>query len=105
MIRIIGRTVLMYEPRPIDTGGVALPEELTKLTEIIAENVHDVWAAGRIREGWTYGPVKDDREKTTPLLVPYDELPESEKDFDRNTATETLKVILKMGYEILPPHE
>ena len=93
----------MYRPKPIDTGDVTLPEELDTLTELIAANVHDVWAAGRIEEGWTYGPVKDDRTKTTPLLIPYESLPESEKDYDRNTATETLKVILKMGYVIVPP--
>ncbi|MBR2738374.1 MAG: Ryanodine receptor Ryr [Lachnospiraceae bacterium] len=93
----------MYRPKPIDTGDVTLPEELDALTELIAANVHDVWAAGRIEEGWTYGPVKDDRTKTTPLLIPYESLPESEKDYDRNTATETLKVILKMGYVIVPP--
>ena len=93
----------MYRPKPIDTGDVTLPEELDALTELIAANVHDVWAAGRIEEGWTYGPVKDDRTKTTPLLIPYEALPESEKDYDRNTATETLKVILKMGYVIAPP--
>ena len=95
----------MYEPKPIDTGDVTMPEELEALTELIAANVHDVWAAGRIKEGWTYGPVKDDRAKTTPLLIPYGELPESEKDYDRNTATETIKLILKMGYEIVPPEE
>ena len=66
----------MYDPKPMDTGGVALPEELLALTEQIAENVHDVWAAGRIAEGWTYGQTRDTEKKTTPLLVPYGELPE-----------------------------
>lgn len=90
----------MYDPKPIDTSEVVLPEELVALTEKIAENVHDVWAAGRIKEGWTYGEVKDAQKKTTPQLVPYDELPESEKEFDRNTAFETIKLIVKMGYRI-----
>lgn len=90
----------MYEPNPIDTSDVVLPEELTALTEKIAENVHDVWALGRISEGWTYGPTKDVEKKMTPLLVPYSELPESEKEYDRNTALETLKLIVKMGYTI-----
>ena len=89
-----------YLPRPADTSDVALPEALLELTEKIAENVHDVWAAGRIAEGWRWGPVKDPAEKTTPLLVPYGELPESEKDYDRNTALETVKLIVKMGYRI-----
>lgn len=90
----------MYEPKPIDTSDVILPEELLVLMEKIAENVHDVWAVGRMSEGWTYGETKDVQKKTTPLLVPYCELPESEKEYDRNTAFETLKLIVKMGYEI-----
>ncbi|MDO4322180.1 MAG: RyR domain-containing protein [Lachnospiraceae bacterium] len=89
-----------YRPTPIDTRDVLLPENLLKLTERIAENVHDVWAVGRMAEGWTYGPVKDAEKKTTPLLLPYRDLPESEKEYDRNTALETLKLIVKMGYVI-----
>ena len=93
----------MYTPKPIDTSDVQLPEELYSLTEQIAANVHDVWAAGRIAEGWTYGETKDPVKKTTPLLVPYEELPEREKEYDRNTAFETLKLIIKMGYQIKKP--
>lgn len=90
----------MYNPKPIDTSDIELPGELLALTEQIAENVHDVWAASRIAEGWTYGTSKDVEQKKTPLLVPYNELPESEKDYDRNTALETLKLIIKFGYNI-----
>ena len=90
----------MYNPKPIDTSNVQLSEELLNLTEMIAENVHDLWAVGRISEGWKWGNVKDAEEKTTPLLVPYGELPESEKDYDRNSALETLKLIIKLGYTI-----
>lgn len=90
----------MYTPEPVDTNDVELSEDLMRLTERIAENVHDVWAQGRIAEGWTYGPVKDPEKKETNLLVPYGELPESEKDYDRNTALETLKLIIKLGYSI-----
>lgn len=89
-----------YEPKPVDTSDISLPEELLALTERIAENVHDVWSAGRIAEGWTYGEKKDAERKTTPLLIPYDQLPENEKDYDRNTAFETIKLIVKMGYRI-----
>lgn len=90
----------MYTPKPIDTQNVILPEELLALTEKIAENVHDVWAAGRIAEGWIYGNVKNPEKKETPLLVPYQDLSESEKAYDRNTALETLKLIVKLGYVI-----
>ena len=90
----------MYIPQPIDTSDVELPQELLALTERIAENVHDVWAKARISEGWVYGERKDSEKKTTPLLVPYAELSDSEADYDRNTALETLKLIVKLGYSI-----
>ena len=90
----------MYTPAPMDTTTVVLNDEILALTERIAANVHDVWAQGRISEGWTYGPVKDAQRKVTPLLVPYDQLPESEKDYDRNTALETIKMIMLLGYEL-----
>lgn len=90
----------MYNPKPIDTSDVTLSNDLLSLTEQIAENVHDVWAKGRIAEGWTYGKVKNNETKTTPCLVPYNELPESEKEYDRNTALETLKLIVKLGYKV-----
>lgn len=90
----------MYKPNPADTSKVILSSDLLELTEKIAENVHDVWAAGRIKEGWCYGKVRDDAKKETPCLVAYDELPESEKEYDRNTALETVKLIIKLGYDI-----
>lgn len=89
-----------YVPHPIDTSFLQLSGDLTDLTERIAENVHDVWAAGRIAQGWTYGETRNDELKQTPCLVPYDELPESEKEYDRNTALETLRLILVLGYRI-----
>lgn len=90
----------MYKPKPVDTSGVKLPDELLALTEKIAENVHDIWAKGRISEGWTYGEARDDEKKTSPCLVPYEKLPESEKEYDRNTALETVKLIMALGYKI-----
>ncbi|MBE6756546.1 MAG: Ryanodine receptor Ryr [Ruminococcaceae bacterium] len=90
----------MYTPKPIDTSSAELSQELLELTERIAENVHEVWAEGRISQGWTYGEHRDDDKKTTPCLVPYDELPEEEKDYDRKTAMGTLKLILTLGYKI-----
>ena len=90
----------MYIPKPVDTKDVKLPAELLELTEKIAENVHEIWAVGRIAEGWSYGEKKDGDKKETPCLVPYQELPESEKDYDRNTAIGVLKHILALGYKI-----
>lgn len=89
-----------YKPQPIDTSDIVLPQELLELTEKIAKNTHDVWAVGRMNEGWIYGKKKDDTIKTTPCLVPYEELPDSEKEYDRNTSLETVKLIIKMGYKI-----
>lgn len=89
-----------YTPQPIDTMDVVLPEKLTPLVEKMAKNVHDVWAESRIREGWICGPARDDKEKTHPCLVPYEELPENEKAYDRDTALGTLKLILKLGFDI-----
>ncbi|MBQ9850166.1 MAG: Ryanodine receptor Ryr [Clostridia bacterium] len=89
-----------YIPSPVDTSDVVLDESLLALTETIAENCHDLWAVGRIKEGWTYGEVKDSEKKITPCLVAYDELPEEEKEYDRVTTMETLKLIVKLGYKI-----
>lgn len=90
----------MYEPKPVDTSNIELDPELLKLKEKIAENVHDVWAAARISQGWVYGEKRDDTKKETPCLVPYDELPDEEKEYDRSTALETLKLIIALGYKI-----
>ena len=90
----------MYTPKPIDTDKVKLPDELLELTERIAEQVHDVWSAGRIADGWSYGEERDDRKRTHPCLVPYAELPDGEKEYDRATALATLKLIVALGYKI-----
>ncbi len=90
----------MYKPNPIDTSDVILPADLLELTEQIAENVHETWSEGRIAEGWVYGEKRDDVRKTTPCLVPYDALSESEKEYDRRTALNTLKLIVALGYRI-----
>lgn len=89
-----------YYPSPADVSDIVLPEELIELTELIAENVHENWAKGRVEEGWTFGKEKDSVKKETPCLVSYSELDESEKEFDRRTAMETLKLIVKLGYKI-----
>ncbi len=90
----------MYEPNPIDTKDVVLSEDIMELAEIISKQVHEIWSKGRIEDGWTYGPERNDALKQTPCLVPYDELSENEKDVDRRTAFETLKLMVKLGYSI-----
>lgn len=92
--------VKKYIPQPIDINDVKLPKELEKLVEAISKNVHEVWAETRIRQGWTYGEQRNNDLKTHPCLIPYEELPESEKEYDRNTSISTLKMIIKLGFKI-----
>lgn len=91
----------MYTPKPICTDDIKLSDDILELCELIAKNTHDVWAQSRIREGWTYGEMRDDEKKCHPCLVPYEQLPESEKDYDRDTSMETLKLVIKLGYKII----
>jgi len=87
-----------YCPHPLDTKEIVLPDELMELSEEISRNVHEVWSKGRIDDGWTYAEEMDEDKKTHPLLVPYEELPESEKDYDRRTSQETIKMIVALGF-------
>ena len=89
-----------YNPMPIDTSNVELPKEILELSEQLAKNTHDVWAKSRMEQGWTYGETRNDEKKETPCLIAYDNLSENEKEYDRNTAIETLKLIIKLGYSI-----
>jgi hypothetical protein len=89
-----------YTPQPLDTSKIELPVSLSALLEKLAENTHEVWAAQRIKDGWTYGPNRDDATRKNPCLVPYDQLPDSEKEYDRKTAAEALKAVISLGYEI-----
>lgn len=89
-----------YIPRPSDTSNISLPEGMETLVEALARNVHEVWAAGRLENGWVLGEERNDALKQHPCLVPYEELSEEEKDYDRNTAVQTLKLIMSLGYQI-----
>ena len=89
-----------YVPQPMDTSDIQLPEELNVLVEQIAKNVHEVWAQSRISQGWTYGVERNDVLKQHPCLIPYEELSEEEKAYDRDTALGTLKLITKLGFQI-----
>ena len=68
-----------YTPAPLDTRDIALSPSLQSLLEKLAENTHEVWSAQRIRDGWTHGPTRDDTAKKHSCLVPYADLPESER--------------------------
>lgn len=94
----------MYTPQTIDTSGVRLSTDLEELVERLAENTHDHWARQRLAEGWRYGPRRNDGAKEHPDLVPYRDLPEPEKEYDRKTSMETLKAIVALGYQITLTH-
>lgn len=101
MVTIMSENMKTYTPKPIDLSDVELTEDLNELREAIAENAHEVWAENRQKEGWTYGPQRDDKLKQTPDMVPYSQLPESEKEYDREMAVKTIKLLKKLGYELV----
>ena len=100
MIRVL-QSIEEYEPQPINLDEISLTDDLLELREAIAENAHDVWATARIKEGWSYGPERDDANKKHPDLIPYSSLPDSEKEYDRLMALDTIKLVKKLGFEIV----
>lgn len=90
----------MYIPKPEDTSDVLLSQEILDMTELVAKNTHENWAQNKLEDGWVYGDVLDDEKKTHPCLVEYEELSEEDKDYDRTTAIETIKLLIKKGYKI-----
>lgn len=89
-----------YTPRPVDTSDIQLPEQMNALVEQMAKNVHEVWAQSRLEQGWIYGKERNDALKQHPCLIPYEDLPEIEKAYDRDTAIGTLKLMIKLGFKI-----
>ena len=94
-----------YTPAPVNTEDVVIPASANALIERLAENAHENWAAQRISEGWTYGPVRNDELKQHPDLVPYAELSDGEREYDRITAMESIRLIVKLGYTLTPVDE
>jgi hypothetical protein len=92
---------MSYKPRPIDTSHIKLRPEIHDLTEALAKNTHEVWAQERMAQGWRFGPERNDQRKEHPSLIPYEQLPEKEKVYDRNTAMETVRAVLALGYRIV----
>lgn len=90
-----------YNPQPINVDDIELDATIEELTEAIAENAHDIWARARMDEGWTFGPVRDDSTKQHPDLVPYAQLPDSEKEYDRLMAMNTLRLVRRLGFDIV----
>lgn len=91
---------MTYQPKPLDTTNIKVEESLMELIELLARNNHENWAKQRIEEGWTAGSRRDDIKKEHPCLIPYEDLPESEKNYDRISSIEIIKAILSLGYSI-----
>ena len=89
-----------YEPHPLDLDDVTIEPELMELREAIAENAHEVWAKTRKDQGWSYGKERDDAKKLHPDMLPYNLLSESEKDYDREMAINTIKLVKKLGWDL-----
>jgi ryanodine receptor 2 len=92
-----------YHPSPVETAHVRLPDDVAGLLERLARNVHDAWARERFADGWRWGPRREEAAKLHPSLVPFDELPENEKKYDRIAVGETLKALCALGYRIVGP--
>jgi len=90
-----------YDPRPVNLDDIEITDDLMELREAIAENAHDVWAVARIKDGWTFGLERNDALKHHPDLIPYSALPDSEKEYDRLMALNTIKLVKKLGFEIV----
>ena len=97
----LDQRIASYRPQPANLNDITLSDDLLELKEVIARNVHETWAHSRFSQGWRYGELRDDTKRTHPCLVPYDMLSEQEKDYDRQTAFETLKLIQKYGFRIV----
>lgn len=95
------KTANGYNPQPINVEDIDLDANLVELTEAIAENAHDIWARARMDEGWTYGPVRNDELKQHPDLLPYSQLPDGEKEYDRIMAMNTLRLVRRLGFDII----
>lgn len=91
---------MQYKPNPIDTSDVVLPSAVDEIAELLSRNVHEVWASQKIQNGFSYGATDDMDQKTHHNLVPYDQLSEADRQYDRNTALETIKALITLGFAI-----
>uniref|UniRef100_A0A8C3F1K5 Ryanodine receptor 3 n=1 Tax=Corvus moneduloides TaxID=1196302 RepID=A0A8C3F1K5_CORMO len=93
-----------FIPCPIDTSQIALPFHLEKIRDKLAENIHELWGMNKIELGWTYGKIRDDNKRHHPCLVEFSKLPETEKNYNLQMSTETLKTLLALGCHIVHAH-
>lgn len=94
-----------YAPHPSRLfESIEIDADIEEIGEGIAEYTHDVWAERRFKQGYVYGPENNSDKKKGPLtnkdLVPYSELPESEKILDRESYQGAIKMLIHSGYHI-----
>lgn len=73
-----------------------------ELLERLAEAAHNVYCAGKARDGWKFGANKSEKDKTHPLLVTYQELPEMYRESNRATVRNIPKKLARAGYVMMP---
>jgi class 3 adenylate cyclase len=88
---------------PTGTPPVKLTADIVSLVEQLAEFNHECWLKERTGQGWKFGPKRDEDRKENPCMVPYAELSEDDKKFNRATALETIRTILDLGYNMMGP--
>uniref|UniRef100_A0A3P9P1N7 Ryanodine receptor 2 n=1 Tax=Poecilia reticulata TaxID=8081 RepID=A0A3P9P1N7_POERE len=89
-----------FEPHPVDTSNVSVPERLDFVVNKYAEHTHEKWSLEKFASGWVHGDQLCENAKVHPLLKPYRALAEKEKDSYRWAIKETIKSMLAFGWTI-----
>ncbi|XP_029705793.1 ryanodine receptor 3 isoform X10 [Takifugu rubripes] len=89
-----------FIPTPVDTSQVVLPTHLDNVRDKLAENIHELWGMNKIELGWTYGKIRDDNKRQHPCLVDFVKLPETERNYNLQMSSETLKTLLALGCHV-----
>ncbi|XP_074541844.1 ryanodine receptor 3 isoform X10 [Halichoeres trimaculatus] len=89
-----------FIPTPVDTSQIVLPPHLDNVRDKLAENIHELWGMNKIELGWTYGKVRDDNKRQHPCLVDFAKLPETERNYNVQMSSETLKTLLALGCHV-----
>ncbi|XP_054861875.1 ryanodine receptor 3-like isoform X4 [Amphiprion ocellaris] len=102
---LLGTTQFMSQasfiPAPVETSQIVMPPHLEKVRDKLAENIHELWGMNKIELGWSYGKIRDDNKRQHPCLVDFSKLPETEKNYNLQMSTETLKTLLALGCRVV----
>eukprot|EP00076_Gallus_gallus_P039270 XP_025004808.1 ryanodine receptor 2 isoform X7 [Gallus gallus] len=89
-----------FNPQPVDTSNITIPEKLEYFINKYAEHSHDKWSMEKFANGWTYGETYSESAKVQPLMKQYKLLSEKEKEIYRWPIKESLKTMLAWGWRI-----